>query len=95
MEYQYPFSLDWNKEEVIDVVGFFQAIEAAYEKGIEKNQLMEAYRRFKEIVPSKADEKKFCGEFEAESGYSPYRTVQKMKDSAPNEIIKMQSYPKK
>ena len=38
MEYTYPFSLDWSTEEIVDVVQFFEAIEKAYEKGInEKN----------------------------------------------------------
>lgn len=57
MDYQYPFSYDWTTDEVIDVVGFFHAIERAHEKGIRKTELLAAYRRFKEIVPGKADEK--------------------------------------
>ncbi|NEU35490.1 hypothetical protein GN156_33080, partial [bacterium LRH843] len=39
MEYQYPISLDWSTEEIIDVVKFFESIEKAYEKGIEREQL--------------------------------------------------------
>ncbi|MBS4177267.1 UPF0223 family protein [Lederbergia citrea] len=89
MEYQYPFSQDWTTDEVIDVVKFFQAIEKAYEKGIVKTELMEAYRRFKEIVPSKADEKKYCNEFEESSGYSSYKTIQKMKAEETDNTIKM------
>ncbi|MGD6964887.1 UPF0223 family protein [Rossellomorea vietnamensis] len=88
MEYQYPFSLDWSTEEVIDVVGFFQSIEKAYEQGIERDKLMEAYKRFKEIVPGKAEEKRICNEFEESSGYSSYRAVKRMKESDSN-IIKM------
>lgn len=57
MEYQYPFSMDWSTTEVIEVIQFFEAIEKAYEKGIKREELMEKYRRFKEIVPGKADEK--------------------------------------
>ena len=64
MEYQYPFSMDWSTTEVIDVIHFFEAIEKAYEKGINRDELMEKYRRFKEIVPGKADEKRYCNEFE-------------------------------
>ncbi|WP_421384372.1 UPF0223 family protein [Bacillus salacetis] len=88
MEYQYPFSLDWSTDEVIDVVAFFQSVEKAYEKGIEREKLMSAYRRFKEIVPGKADEKRICNEFEESSGYSSYRAVKKLKESD-REIIKM------
>lgn len=88
MEYQYPFSLDWSTDEVIDVVSFFQSIEKAYEKGIERDKLLSSYKRFKEIVPGKAEEKKICNEFEESSGYSSYRAVKKMKDTD-SRIIKM------
>lgn len=42
---------------------------------------MNRYRRFKEIVPSKSEEKQLCKEFEeeAEADVSCYRTVQKAK----------------
>lgn len=89
MEYSYPFSTDWSTEEVIDVVSFFEAIEQAYEKGIDKETLMERYRRFKEIVPGKAEEKRICNEFEEVSGYSSYRAVQKMKQAPEQTKIRM------
>ncbi|WP_050181569.1 UPF0223 family protein [Domibacillus robiginosus] len=89
MEYSYPFSTDWSTEEVIDVVSFFEAIEQAYEKGIVKETLMERYRRFKEIVPGKAEEKRICNEFEEVSGYSSYRAVQKMKQAPDQTKIRM------
>ncbi|WYP25109.1 UPF0223 family protein [Alkalihalobacillus sp. FSL W8-0930] len=77
-----PISLDWSKEEVVDVIHFFQGVEEAYQKsGISRNDLMNRYRRFKEIVPSKSEEKQLCKEFEeeAEANVSCYRTVQKAK----------------
>lgn len=89
MEYQYPFSIDWKTEEVIDVIAFFEAVEKAYEKGIKKEDLMVRYRKFKEIVPSKSEEKKICGEFEESSGYSSYQVVKKMKDTGESDIIRM------
>ncbi|WP_064093858.1 UPF0223 family protein [Rossellomorea aquimaris] len=89
MEYQYPFSIDWSTEEVIDVISFFEAVEKAYEKSVKKEELMSRYKRFKEIVPSKSEEKKICNEFEESSGYSSYRVVKKMKESQENESISM------
>jgi uncharacterized protein YktA (UPF0223 family) len=89
MEYQYPIDYHWSTEEIVDVIKFFEQIEAAYEKGIERDRLMEAYRRFKEIVPSKAEEKKVCAEFEEMSGYSSYRAIKKAKDLASGQKIKM------
>ncbi|MDF1506741.1 UPF0223 family protein [Robertmurraya sp. DFI.2.37] len=89
MEYQYPIDYHWSTEEIVDVVKFFEHIEAAYERGIERDVLMASYRRFKEIVPSKSEEKKLCGEFEESSGYSSYRTIKKAKESERGQIIKM------
>ncbi|MBM0065306.1 UPF0223 family protein [Alkalicoccobacillus gibsonii] len=75
-----PISLDWSKEEVVDVIHFFQGVEEAYEKsGISRNDLMNRYRRFKEIVPSKSEEKQLCKQFEEEADVSCYRTIQKAK----------------
>ena len=87
MDYQYPISYDWSTDEVVDVIAFFECVEQAYEKGITKEKMMQAYKRFKEIVPSKAEEKQVCGEFEETSGYSAYRVIQKAKENM--ELIKM------
>lgn len=85
MEYQYPIDYHWTTDEIVDVIKFYEAIERAYEKGIERDELMDIYRRFKEIVPGKAQEKTLCGEFEDISGYSSYRTIQKAKTALPGE----------
>ena len=50
---------------------------------------MGLYRRFKEIVPSKAAEKKIDKEFQEVSGYSIYRTIQRAKEVAEKKIVKM------
>ncbi|MBY8912348.1 UPF0223 family protein [Bacillus sp. YC2] len=88
MEYQYPMNEDWTTEEAVDVIAFFQQVENAYEKGTDRDKLLQAYRRFKEIVPGKAEEKKICGQFETDSTYSPYRTVKQAKESD-QAVIKM------
>lgn len=89
MDYQYPIDYHWRTEEIVDVIHFFEKIEAAYEKGIDREELMEAYRRFKEIVPSKSEEKQVCGEFEETSGYSSYRVIKKAKETEPGTKIRM------
>lgn len=90
MDYQYPIDYSWTTEEIVDVIHFFSTVEQAYEKGIDRDEIMNAYRRFKEIVPSKAQEKNICGEFEEISGYSSYRTIKKAKEAAAGERIIMQ-----
>lgn len=89
MDYQYPIDIDWSTDEIIIVVKFFESIEQAYEKGMEKSDLMEQYHAFKKIVPGKAQEKKVCDEFEEVSGYSTYRTIKKAKEAPENSRIKM------
>jgi len=89
LSYSYPISYDWTTQEIIDVIKFFEAIEKAYEKGIERDQLMNAYRRFKEIVPSKSEERKLCNDFEELSGYSSYHTVKRAKEAKSGDMIKM------
>lgn len=89
MEYQYPIDYNWSTDEIVDVIKFFEAIENAYEQGIDREVLMNAYRRFKEIVPSKAEEKTLCGEFEDNSGYSSYRVIKKAKEASAGQRILM------
>lgn len=88
MEYTYPFSLDWSTKEIVDVVQFFEAIENAYEKGIKREELLVKYRRFKEIVPSIAEEKTYFREFENESGYASFPIIKQMKEKEDGAIIK-------
>ena len=48
--------------------------------GVKREEIMEAYREFKEIVPSKAEEKTLFKEFEEASGYSSYHIVKAAKE---------------
>jgi len=89
MEYSYPFSTDWSTQEIIDVVQFFEGIEQAYEKGIKREVMLAKYRRFKEIVPSQAEEKSVFREFEEESGYVSYQVVKQVKETSDGTIIKI------
>jgi uncharacterized protein YktA (UPF0223 family) len=89
MDYQYPMEIDWTTDEVIDVIKFYEAIEKAYESKILKEDLISAYRRFKEIVPGKADEKKYTDEFQEISGYSSYKAITKAKESEGGSWISM------
>ncbi|MFC7061348.1 UPF0223 family protein [Halobacillus seohaensis] len=90
MSYSYPIDeVFWSKEEIIDVVSFYSMVEQAYESSVKKEEILLAYTRFKQVVPSKSEEKKLCGEFEKESSYSCYQTVKKARESQDNGRIKM------
>ncbi len=88
MEYHYPIDYDWSTKEIVDVIHFYEGIEKAYERGIKREEIMKLYRRFKEIVPGKAEEKKWFKEFKEESGYDPYPIVRDMKQLEDGTTIK-------
>lgn len=82
MEYNYPLDYTWSVAEITDVINFYVAVEQAYEQGIESAKLMECYRLYTAIVDSKMAQKQYDKEFEAESGYSIYKTMQQAKKTA-------------
>ena len=77
--YSYPLDVSWSTEELASVLSFFNQVEKAYEGGVDRDAFMQSYRRFKEIVPSKAQEKQLGREFEKASGYSIYQAHQAAK----------------
>jgi len=88
--YNYPLDTEyWSTDEIIDVVNFYNLVEQAYEKGVKEDELMLAYKRFKQIVPSKSEEKKLGQQFENESGYSIYRVVKEARNAQAGQKIKM------
>lgn len=86
LSYNYPFDTSWSKDEIIIVVQFFTLVERAYESGIERDILLAGYRKFKEVVPSKSEEKRLFTEFERESGYSGYQVMKKVKEEDRHKI---------
>lgn len=89
MDYSYPFSIEWSTEEIIDVVSFFEGIEMAYEKGINRQDLLTRYRKFKQVVPAISEEKTYFREFEEESGYASFPVIKEMKAGSGDEVIKI------
>ena len=88
MDYHYPIDPSWSTEEIITVVEFLALIEKAYHNSIPREDLLNQYRAFKEIVPSKSEEKTIGNEFEQASGYSLYRTIKKARNEK-NSKVKM------
>lgn len=88
MNYNYPISTDWTTDEIITVTEFYAAVEKAYESGVLREVFLEAYRRFKEIVPSKAEEKTLLKQFEEASGYAGYPIIKEAKSTEAGAMIK-------
>ncbi|GAE91796.1 hypothetical protein JCM21714_753 [Gracilibacillus boraciitolerans JCM 21714] len=89
MNYSYPINEAWTTKEIIDVVNYYAMIEKTYEKGVLKQDLIVAYNRYKEIVPSKSEEKQLDKQFEKQTGYVPYHVIKKAKDLDLKNLIKM------
>lgn len=81
MSYHYPIDTTWSKQEIIDVVNFFSLVEQAYESQVECDILLAAYQKFKQIVPSKSEEKGCFADFQKASGYSSYHAVKKARET--------------
>ncbi len=86
MNYHYPIDPNWTTEETIAVVEFLALIEQAYNGSVSRQALLDQYRKFKEIVPSKSEEKTIGNAFEKASGYSLYRTIQKARNEEKNKL---------
>ncbi|KLI76381.1 UPF0223 family protein [Lacticaseibacillus zeae] len=84
--YSYPLDLDWTTDEKIKVTTFFALVEDAYEHGVDRDNLLAAYREFKQVVPDKGTERQLDREFEALSGYSMYTVVQMARQGVSQKI---------
>lgn len=79
--HQYPLENHWTTDEMITVIDLYQAVEKAYETGISTQELLTKYQQFKKVVPAIGEEKRLGRQFEEESGYSIYRTIQAAKQT--------------
>ncbi len=89
LEYNYPILSDWTTDELLVVVSFYEAIEKAYETGVDKQYLLQVYNNFKKVVPSKAEEKTLLKEFETVSSYVAFNVLKEAKTNDDNMKIKM------
>lgn len=79
--YQYPIDLDWTNEEIAIVIKMWNGLEQAYESSINREELLNRYKAFKQVVPSKMAEKQLGNQFEKFSGYQLYGTIKKARNS--------------
>ena len=73
--YSYPLDPSWSTEEITTVLHFLSQVEKAYESKVDRDQLLQAYKAFKIVVPGKAPDKSF----EEASGFSTYQAIKAAK----------------
>ncbi|ANZ58032.1 hypothetical protein BGL34_02145 [Fructilactobacillus lindneri] len=88
--YSYPIVEDWSTEELTDVTEFFRNIERAYDlpNGVNRQKLLNSFRRFQEINPSRTEQNNLRREFERNSGFDIYHTLKKAKENPKIKNIK-------
>ena len=86
MEYSYPIDPDWATDEIVNVIGLFQKVEEAYEQGTRPKDILQAYKEFKKVVPSKAEEKTLFKDFEKKSGFIPFQVIKKARAAGDGKI---------
>lgn len=85
--YSYPIDPSWSTSEIETVITMLQAVEDAYEVGVNRQQVLDCYREFKKVVPAKSEEKRLGREFaKVTGGYQLYDTVQAAKKQAAGKI---------
>lgn len=79
-DYQLPIDGNWDVQDMVAVSNLVDAILQVYEGGCDRNLLLENYRQFCEVIPSKSEQKKFDRDFEEQTGRSIYQTMKLTKD---------------
>lgn len=77
----YPIDPSWSVGEIEKVAALFNLVADAYEVGISPMKFQQAYHDFKEVVPTKAQEKQLGREFYQQSGYQLYDVVKATRSS--------------
>ncbi|WP_125767737.1 UPF0223 family protein [Companilactobacillus furfuricola] len=87
--YSYPLEPEWSDDDIVKVIDLYNAVEAAYEHGINREDFLQKYRLFCKVVPMKMDQRRLDKEFEQESGYSIYRVFKQSQSTPSNEKVRL------
>lgn len=79
--YSYPIDPSWSTAEIETVIKMLNVVEKAYEGGVARQTILQAYREFKSIVPAKSEEKQLGRDFYHKSGYQLYDVVKAARTS--------------
>ena len=77
--YSYPLDPSWSTEEITTVLHFLSQVEKAYESKVDRDQLLEAYKAFKTVVPGKAPEKQLDKAFKKQAVFQSTKLSELLK----------------
>ncbi|MGB7999981.1 MAG: UPF0223 family protein, partial [Anaerobacillus sp.] len=58
-----------------------------YDQGANKDQIVNAYYAFKDVVPSKSEEKQIFKQFDQETGYSTFHAVKEARETERDKVV--------
>ncbi|MFH5810935.1 UPF0223 family protein [Companilactobacillus sp. FL22-1] len=93
--YSYPLDAAWSQSDIVTVIALYNAVEKAYEGGIKRDEFLQKYRAFQQVVPMKMEQKRLDKEFELESGYSIYQVFKRCQQAKASEKVRISNGNKK
>lgn len=73
--YTLPIDSNWTIDDIVTVSVFVDKVLKVYENGVLKVTLLAQYDKFRQVIPSKSEQKQFDRNFEQQTGFSIYRTI--------------------
>jgi len=89
--YSYPLDENWTQDEIVKVIDLYNMVEKAYESGVKREEFLQKYRSFQQVVPMMMEQKRLDKEFELESGYSIYQVFKKCRTVKNNGKVRIQN----
>ncbi|MCH4008403.1 UPF0223 family protein [Companilactobacillus sp.] len=93
--YSYPLDEEWSNSDIVGVMALYNAVEKAYESGIKREDFLQKYREFCQIVPMKMEQRRLDKEFQVESGYSIYQVFKQCQSTPSNGKVRLHYEGKK
>jgi len=79
--YSYPLDENWTQDDIVTVIDLYNEVEKAYESGVQRDEFLQKYRSFQQVVPMKMEQKRLDKAFELESGYSIYQVFKQCQNA--------------
>lgn len=89
--YSYPLNEAWTESDIVTVIDLYNAVETAYESGIKRDEFLQKYRSFQQVVPMKMEQKRLDKEFEFQSGYSIYQVFKQCQRAKNSEKVRIRN----
>lgn len=84
--YPIPLDLSWSTTEMVAVTQLVDAVFAAHETGIDREALLAKARAYRQILPTKSEQKQFERQIEQETGISIYQTIKAAEQTTKKQV---------